>query len=79
MHSALGDSVAVSHPINKGQATMNATLTLGLLTTVLFALTGTADAQPATGIPPAITTPDKVETRIGTLEYKDGAPTAATA
>ena len=79
MHSALRDSVAVSHPINKGQATMNATLTLGLLTTVLFALTGTADAQPATGIPPAITTPDKVETRIGTLEYKDGAPTAATA
>jgi len=79
LHSALGDSVAVSHPINKGQATMNATLTLGLLTTVLFALTGTADAQPATGIPPAITTPDKVETRIGTLEYKDGAPTAATA
>ena len=79
MHSALGDSVAVSHPINKGQATMNATLTLGLLTTVLFALTGTADAQPATGIPPAITTPDKVETRMGTLEYKDGAPTAATA
>ena len=58
---------------------MNATLTLGLLTTVLFALTGTADAQTATGIPPAITTPDKVETRIGTLEYKDGAPTAATA
>ena len=59
---------------------MNATLKLGLLTTVLaFALTGTADAQPATAIPPAITTPDKVETRIGTLEYKDGAPTAATA
>jgi hypothetical protein len=29
--------------------------------------------------PTAITTPDKIETRIGTLEFKDGAPTAATA
>jgi hypothetical protein len=29
-------------------------------------------------IPPAITTPDRVETRIGTLEYRDGAPTPAT-
>ena len=29
-------------------------------------------------IPPAITTPDKVETRIGTLEFKDGAPSAET-
>jgi hypothetical protein len=38
-----------------------------------------ATAQTATGIPPEITTPDKVETRIGTLEFKDGAPSAATA
>ncbi|MDM0110558.1 DUF1254 domain-containing protein [Variovorax sp. J22R133] len=30
-------------------------------------------------IPPAITTPDKVETSIGTLEFRDGAPSAATA
>ena len=30
-------------------------------------------------IPPAITTPSTVETRIGTLEFKDGAPTIATA
>ena len=29
-------------------------------------------------IPPAITTPDKVETRIGALEFKDGAPSAET-
>ena len=29
--------------------------------------------------PPQITTPDKVETtRLGTLEFKDGAPSAAT-
>ena len=30
-------------------------------------------------IPPGLTTPDKVETRIGTLEFKDGAPTVETA
>ena len=30
-------------------------------------------------IPPAITTPSTVETRIGTLEFKDGAPTIETA
>ncbi|MGD9720540.1 MAG: DUF1254 domain-containing protein [Pirellulales bacterium] len=30
-------------------------------------------------IPPSISTPDKVESSIGTLEYKDGAPTIATA
>jgi hypothetical protein len=35
-------------------------------------------AQASPGIPPAITTPDKVESRIGTLEFKDGAPSRAT-
>jgi hypothetical protein len=35
--------------------------------------------QPETFITPAaITTPDKVETSIGTLEFRDGAPNAAT-
>src|SRR4029453_18468901 len=37
-----------------------------------------AHAQGTAGIPPAITTPDKVETHIGTLEFKDGAPSNAT-
>ena len=32
----------------------------------------------AAEIPPSITTPDKVETRIGTLEFKDGAPSKDT-
>ncbi|MBW1812062.1 MAG: hypothetical protein JRJ87_28010, partial [Deltaproteobacteria bacterium] len=32
-----------------------------------------------TDIPASITTPDKVETRIGTLEFFDGFPTEATA
>jgi hypothetical protein len=38
------------------------------------------DARPAmaTDIPASITTPDRVETRIGTLEFFDGFPTPAT-
>ncbi|MFH0344697.1 MAG: hypothetical protein ACHBNF_21810 [Chromatiales bacterium] len=43
-----------------------------------LALPRWAAAQTTSGIPPAITTPDKVDTRIGTLEYKDGAPSKAT-
>jgi hypothetical protein len=38
----------------------------------IFALPCAAVAQSA--IPPAITTPDKVETQIGTLDFKDGLP-----
>jgi hypothetical protein len=30
-------------------------------------------------IPPSISTPDKVDSRLGPLEFKDGAPNAATA
>ncbi|RFB96526.1 hypothetical protein B5K08_09155 [Rhizobium leguminosarum bv. trifolii] len=40
---------------------------------------GLSFAQTAFETPKAITTPDKVETRIGTLEFKDGAPSAETA
>ena len=36
-------------------------------------------AQTAPEIPPSITTPDRVDTRIGTLEFKDGVPNEATA
>src|SRR5262245_36652194 len=35
-------------------------------------------AQAASAIPPAITTPDRVDSRLGTLEFKDGAPSKAT-
>ena len=35
----------------------------------LALVAGSASAQI-----PAITTPDKLETRLGTLEFKDGAP-----
>jgi hypothetical protein len=37
-----------------------------------------AAAQTATAIAPSITTPDRVESSIGTLEYKDGAPSKET-
>ena len=57
-------------------------ISLALSTTVVaatfFTEAGKATAQSTTGIPPAITTPDKVESRIGVLEFKDGAPSAAT-
>jgi hypothetical protein len=43
------------------------------------ALPHLAAAQTAPAIPQILVTPDKVETRIGTLEFKDGAPSAATA
>ena len=39
---------------------------------------GNGAAAQSVAIPPSITTPDKVETRIGTLEFKDGAPSKAT-
>jgi hypothetical protein len=37
-----------------------------------------AAAQTAPAIPPSLITPDKVETRAGTLDFKDGAPSKAT-
>jgi len=41
-------------------------------------LPGLASAQTGPAIPPSITTPDKVESRLGTLDFKDGAPGKAT-
>jgi hypothetical protein len=45
-----------------------------VLASLALALPAVAAAHP-----PEFTTPDKVETRIGTLEYQDGAPTVETA
>lgn len=45
---------------------------------LLLAFTGLAVAQAPSNIPSAITTPDKIESRIGTLEFKDGAPSTDT-
>jgi hypothetical protein len=33
-----------------------------------------AQAQTSPPIPPSITTPDRVDSRIGVREFKDGAP-----
>jgi hypothetical protein len=51
------------------------------LATAVFAgwATNPASAQSTGAIPSSLVTPDKVETRIGTLEFKDGAPTVETA
>jgi hypothetical protein len=43
----------------------------------MLALPCVAVAQ-TTEIPPEITTPDQVETRIGTLDFKDGMPSKET-
>jgi hypothetical protein len=48
------------------------------LTILTVSATQTAHAQATAGVPPSITTPDKVETRIGTLDFKDGLPSKAT-
>jgi hypothetical protein len=42
------------------------------------AVTGNAQVQ-QTKIPPSISTPDKIESRIGTLQFKDGYPIGDTA
>ncbi|MCU0788887.1 MAG: DUF1254 domain-containing protein [Verrucomicrobia bacterium] len=59
------------------------TLAAGLATAIAILLTSfpacTASAQSGAGIPSSLITPDKVELRIGTLEFKDGVPTVATA
>ena len=46
---------------------------------VVLIFSGMVSAQTATEIPASIITPDVDETRIGTLTYKDGAPTEETA
>jgi hypothetical protein len=45
---------------------------------VVLAAPHLATAQATSAIPPAITTPDRVDSRLGTLEFKDGAPSKAT-
>ena len=55
-----------------------ASLPLVAICTVL-AMPHPAVAQSPPAIPAAITTPDKVQTRIGTLDFKDGVPSVETA
>jgi hypothetical protein len=49
-----------------------------LVTAFAIALPRLAVAQTAGEVPPSLVTPDKVETRVGALEFKDGAPNEAT-
>jgi hypothetical protein len=51
-------------------------ITVGAL---LLVTSRAVQAQKPADIPPGLKTPDRVETQIGTLEFKDGAPSAATA
>ena len=44
----------------------------------LLSLTGFAWSQTTDQVPPSLITPDKVETRLGPLDFKDGAPSAET-
>jgi len=52
----------------------------GLVVCAILAISRCASAGQSTpALPESITTPDKVETRIGTLEFKEGLPSDATA
>ena len=58
---------------------LNRSLLAALAATALTGCaTYPASAQSNAGIPPSLVTPDKVETRIGTLDFKDGAPSKDT-
>jgi hypothetical protein len=60
---------------------MKPTLSKLILSTAVLAGLASAlgfTSARAADIPPQLTTPDKVETRIGTLDFKDGAPSKAT-
>lgn len=49
-----------------------------LVAGAFLALARLAEAQASPVIPPAISTPDRVDSRIGVLDFKDGAPSPAT-
>ena len=49
-----------------------------LITTTLAGALAITSTHAQVPIPPSITTPDKVETRIGTLDFKNGAPSKET-
>ncbi len=58
---------------------MNIPKIIRTLAIAALLLPGIARAQAEPSIPESITTPDTVETRIGTLDFTDGAPSAETA
>jgi len=52
---------------------------VGFLSLALASWAAPARAESGTGMPPSLTTPDSVETSIGTLKFRDGIPDAGTA
>jgi hypothetical protein len=52
---------------------------VAILACAVLTLPGLVAAQATPAIPPFLVTPDRVDTRIGTLEFKDGVPSVATA
>src|SRR4030095_7977162 len=66
-----------AHDPTRKVAIMKRMATFASALAVVLTLTQ-VHAQTTPKIPPAITTPDKVQTSIGTLEFKDGAPSADT-
>jgi hypothetical protein len=61
--------------------TFNSAALAGAIAVSIFTGSATqpAHAQATAGIPPSLVTPDKVESRIGTLEFWDGVPSVQTA
>ena len=56
---------------------MNSGIKHLIIPTLVGALVLTSALAQNTAIPPSLTTPDSVQTRIGPLEFKDGAPSKA--
>jgi hypothetical protein len=50
----------------------------GLFVATAITAAGEATAQTSSAIPPQLITPDRLETSLGTLEFKDGAPSKET-
>src|SRR5262245_25570025 len=63
--------------LHRGLAVLTASTALLEAVAFTLVLASAAGAQ-SPGTPPAITTPDKVETPLGPLEFKDGAPSKET-
>jgi hypothetical protein len=57
---------------------LRVTILPGLATCAMLSLSQLASAQSTTGIPASLTTPNKVESRLGMLDFKDGMPSQDT-
>jgi hypothetical protein len=61
--------------MSKARGQGNIAVTIAIAVVLPFTLLAQTSQ---TKIPTGLTTPDRMETQIGTLEFKDGAPSAAT-